>query len=165
MLLASLVPSSLSQHHWAKAFIGALSSLGPPYGVAGPMHNTGNTRILTHDFVHRTHMDIFKGVYYDPIFTDWWMDDYISHLYGRSRTLKSTHYPATHHTSTHGRRYEVDENKGGKVPSAVKQGRAKIAGWMREHGWGEPDVQEFVNGKSGKPYKDFPCGDFTAIPC
>ncbi|GMH47863.1 hypothetical protein TrVE_jg8967 [Triparma verrucosa] len=160
-----LVGRGEGEHHWAKAFIGALSSLGPPYGVAGPFHNTGNKRILTHDFVHRVHMDIFRGIYYDPLFTDWWMDDYISFLYGRERTLKSTHYPATHHTSHHGRRYEVGEDKSKKLPGRVKIGREKIAKWMGDHGMDQQLINEFVDDNSGFPYRDFPCGDFTAIPC
>ena len=34
-------------------------------------------KILTHDFTHRTHMLIFEH-YYPPVFSDWWMDDWIS---------------------------------------------------------------------------------------
>jgi len=77
------------QHHgmlgtgfsWPKVFMGALHEWGPPYGVIGP--HGGLPRILTHDFVHRTHMDIFEGAYYPTKLVDWWMDDWISHVYGR----------------------------------------------------------------------------------
>ena len=37
----------------------------------------GNIAILTHDFVHRTHVDIF-GFYYPRVFTDWFADDWIT---------------------------------------------------------------------------------------
>ena len=40
---------------------------------------------MTHDFVHRTHLDIFP-TYYPPILSDWWMDDWITHVYGNTRT-------------------------------------------------------------------------------
>ena len=35
-------------------------------GVVGPTCEEGNTKILTHDMVHRTHLDIF-GYYYSPV--------------------------------------------------------------------------------------------------
>ena len=151
---------------WPKAFIGALNSLQPPYGVAGPSHQTGNMKILTHDFLNRVHMDIFKGVYYDPIYTDWWMDDYISRLYGKDRTIKSNHYGVLHHTSHHGgRRYEVGENKSSKLPGSIQRGREEIAKWMKDHGHSEADIDAFKSSGQGQPYKDFPCGDFTGIKC
>jgi hypothetical protein len=151
---------------WPKAFIGALTSLQPPYGIAGPSHQTGNMRILTHDFASRVHMDIFKGVYYDPIYSDWWMDDYISLLYGRERTIKSNHYGVLHHTSHHGgKRYEVGENKANKLPGSIQRGREEIAKWMKAHGHLDADIEAFKSSAQGQPYKDFPCGDFTGIKC
>lgn len=100
-----------------------------------------------------------------PVFTDWWMDDYISHLYGSMRTMQSTHFPVLHHTATHGRRYDVGEDNSKKVPVLVAEGRQKIAAWMRENGMPETEIMAFVEDSSGLPYKDFPCGPFTAIPC
>jgi len=35
------------------------------------LNHTGNKKILTHDFVHRTHMDIFWPSYYPRVFPDW----------------------------------------------------------------------------------------------
>ena len=75
---------------WPKVFIGALNSFGPPYGVVGP--NGGLPRILTHDFVHRTHMDIFDKAYYPTPLVDWYMDDWVSHVYGSKRTIKATKF-------------------------------------------------------------------------
>ena len=46
-------------------------------GVVGPHHQGGNTGILTYDFVHRTHVDIF-GFYYPRVFSDWFGDDWIT---------------------------------------------------------------------------------------
>jgi hypothetical protein len=63
--------------------------MGFPYGVLGPLCRQGNTAILTHDFTHRTHMEIFDGEYYPPQLTDWWMDDWIARTYGSSRTRQS----------------------------------------------------------------------------
>ena len=60
--------------------IARLRKFSPPFlGVvgAGP-----NNETLTHDFVHRTHLEIFK-TYYPPKLTDWWLDNWITEVYGR----------------------------------------------------------------------------------
>ena len=113
---------------WAAQAVSALRAHTPPnLGVVGPVCNEGNTRILTHDLVHRTHLQVptARGCnpglalastplpsptsrapvwyfppadflpshlltpcrlhlqifehYYPPIFSDWWMDDWITH--------------------------------------------------------------------------------------
>jgi hypothetical protein len=70
---------------WASAFVCALCSLGPPYGVVGPVESV-MVGILTHDFVHKTHLAIFDD-YYPPELSDWWMDDWISQVYGSARSI------------------------------------------------------------------------------
>lgn len=68
--------------------VDTLSAMNPPQvGVTGPTCNEGATWILTHDMVHRTHLDIFD-FYYPPLFTDWWLDDWISAVYTKERTKK-----------------------------------------------------------------------------
>ena len=71
---------------WTAAFTCVLCSLGPPYGVVGPVE-TEHDDFLTHDFVHRTHVEIF-GDYYPPSLSDWWMDNWISQVYGSLRSLR-----------------------------------------------------------------------------
>jgi len=61
---------------WPMVFVKALRSLSPPYGVVGPTCEQGNRDILTHDFVHKTHMQVFEMNYYPPVLVDWWMDDW-----------------------------------------------------------------------------------------
>jgi hypothetical protein len=52
---------------WAGAFVSALKEMTPKnLGVVGPTCPEGNFRILTHDFVHRTHKEIFK-IYYPVV--------------------------------------------------------------------------------------------------
>ena len=59
---------------WTEKLIEQLLRYHPPnVGVAGPWFRDGNTAIMTHDFVHRTHVDIF-GFYYPRVFTDWFAD-------------------------------------------------------------------------------------------
>ncbi len=63
---------------WTEKLIEQLLRYHPPnVGVAGPWFRDGNIAILTHDFVHRTHVDIF-GFYYPRVFTDWFADDWIT---------------------------------------------------------------------------------------
>ena len=78
--------------------------LKKPYGVLGPGCQQGKTTILTHDFVHRTHMEIFEMNYYPPQLVDWWMDDWISFVYGQQRTFRANSVPVVHHTGAHGQR-------------------------------------------------------------
>ena len=61
---------------WPALYVQQLQRLSPPYGVIGPSTLETKDRILTHDFVHRTHLDIFQGVYYPSEFSDWFMDDW-----------------------------------------------------------------------------------------
>jgi len=70
---------------WASAFVCALCSFGPPYGVVGPVESI-HISILTHDFVHRTHLAIFDD-YYPPQLSDWWMDGWMSKVYGSTRSV------------------------------------------------------------------------------
>lgn len=49
--------------------------------------------MITHDFVHKTHLRIFD-TYYPPVLSDWWMDDWISHVYPADNARKVASYPA-----------------------------------------------------------------------
>jgi hypothetical protein len=62
---------------WPKLYTDKIRSLSLPYGVIGPSCYAAKDRILTHDFVHRTHLDIFEGQYYPTEFTDWYMVRFI----------------------------------------------------------------------------------------
>ena len=147
---------------WPKVFIGGLHSFGPPYGVVGP--NGGLPRILTHDFVHRTHMEIFEEAYYPTPLVDWYMDDWVSHVYGSSRTIKATKFAVDHHTTHHGQRYKVNRGNERKLKPLIKSGREKIARYAAKGGWvkGEGEV---TGDKSPPPYADLPCGAWTNLAC
>ena len=89
---------------WAEAFVAGLAQYSPPnVGVVGPRHFGGHSRILTYDFVHRTHIDVF-GFYYPRVFTDWWADDWITRVYSprRNNRLPSVRII---HTQERGQRY------------------------------------------------------------
>jgi len=125
---------------FARAYTEALSKLSKPYGVIGPYSVLSSktaaksqNRILTHDFVHRLHMEIFDMNYYPPELSDWWMDDWISHVYGKDRTYISHDIAVMHHTTTHGKRYTVDFDNEKHLHPLIKSGRLKILQWMTEN--------------------------------
>jgi hypothetical protein len=61
--------TSMHSEQWTEQYIRFLQLYDPPYvGVVGPNHKGGKQTILTYDFVHRTHIDIF-GYYYPQLFT------------------------------------------------------------------------------------------------
>ena len=106
-----------------------LQAFSPPnFGVVGPICKQGNEKILTHDFVHRQHLEIF-GMYYPPELSDWWMDDWITHVYGEEHTVKGPH-SVFHHVGTSSTRYEVNFEHAKLLQGAVRLGRQKISDWL-----------------------------------
>ncbi len=117
---------------WTEKLIAELARMNPPYvGVVGPFFREGNYAILTHDFVHRTHIDVF-GFYYPRVFTDWFADDWITGVYhpARSRKLPMVRVK---HTMEQGSRYVVHFEKAGKVDLEVKVGRTILSRWLEQH--------------------------------
>jgi hypothetical protein len=144
--------------NWPRIFIKALESLSPPFGVVGPKCNQGNQLILTHDFVHRTHMEIFEMNYYPPELTDWWMDDWISLVYGKKRTYKAQETQVIHHTGAHGQRYTVDKTHETLLENLVLTGRTKIRNWMLKNNIDEATLKQFDRDeyKKGFVHLDIP---------
>ena len=129
--------------NWPSLFVHTIESLGTPFGVVGPSCDQGNQKILTHDFVHRVHMEIFDMNYYPPELTDWWMDDWISLVYGQTRTFKAKDAPVTHHTGAHGQRYTVDHSHESLLGNLVVQGRKTIRQHMLKMDVDEKALQVF----------------------
>ena len=129
---------------WPRVFVEALMSLPPPYGVIGPRSFNTDNRILTHDFVHRTHMEVFHGLYYPTELQDWWMDDWISSVYGQRRSFMSKNITIYHHTKAHGKRYKVDFDHEKLLQPLTMQGRNLIAAWMRRQKVPAHQLQEFI---------------------
>ena len=114
---------------WASQAVSALQSFDPPnVGIIGPVCHEGNTAILTHDFVHRTHLQIFEH-YYPPIFSDWWMDDWITHVYGPSRTRRGP-FVVRHRIGHQGTRYEVDQTHQNRLQTELQSGKQRIERWL-----------------------------------
>lgn len=122
---------------WAGAMVTALSQFTPPFlGVVGPICYDGNQNILTHDFVHRTHRNIFQ-TYYPVVFSDWWMDDWISKVYPRDNTLRHPAVAVSHHTWMTGGgdpvRYQVDHTHETFLDDELRRGLKVIGAFNELH--------------------------------
>lgn len=117
---------------WLTAAIRVLESFNPPrVGVVGPTCREGNRRILTHDMVHRTHVDIF-GDYYPPEFYNWWIDDWISLVYGPERTRKLREWVVVHATNKYGTRYHPNVSQEDLLPRVLQRSKQQLVNYLRE---------------------------------
>jgi hypothetical protein len=118
---------------WVGLALSALRGYSPPnVGVVGPICREGNTRIITHDLVHRTHLEIFD-YYYPPILSDWWMDDWITMVYDERHFTKGP-FVVRHHVSMHGTRYSVDYAHEQMLQGELRSGRMQIQAWLAQRG-------------------------------
>lgn len=121
----------VSTHNWISSFAAVLAEYDPPnVGVVGPICRQGNQEILTHDFVHRNHMDIFFQSYYPTLLSNWWCDDWITTVYGVQRTTKHEGVEVYHHTFVS--RYEVDYaiHNSGDLVQVIDDGVGQIRAWL-----------------------------------
>lgn len=114
---------------WAKPFVETLTEMGPPYGVVGPACAQGATHILVVDFVHRTHHEIFPW-HYPPSLMAWWMDNWVSQVYGRKRTKRVRAAKITHLVNVHGTRYKVHAETAGFMRGEILRSRAMIEEYL-----------------------------------
>lgn len=114
---------------WISYAVAKLRSFSPPnIGVVGPICKQGNTRILTHDMVHRKHLDIF-GSYYPKILKNWYIDDWISTVYGPSRTSKLMNWVVIHHVEG-GTRYTPTQLQRKLLKPLIAQGEQRIRNYL-----------------------------------
>jgi hypothetical protein len=134
---------------WITAAVSALEGYDPPnLGMVGPKCGQGNTAILTHDFVHRTHMDIFEGNYYPQAFDNWWLDDWITVMYSSqtlgpdiNRNIVPPGWEVAHHLTV--TRYTPSSRLVTQwLPVEYERGRRKIARYLREHYPHHPLVEQ-----------------------
>ena len=129
---------------WIRHAVKQLESFTPRYvGVVGPFCSQGKTEIMTHDMVHRTHLDIF-GTYYPETFTNWYVDDWMSAVYGPTRTRKIKDWRVWHHVE-YGTRYTpvaVDERH---LQNAIVHGALKIKNFINKQRTREAAVRHSLN--------------------
>jgi len=121
---------------WTTMAITELASGTPPnVGVVGPVvqgPKNVNHKILTHDMVHRTHMEIFKCVYYPTVFENIWIDDWITGVYAhRARALWD--WKVHHHTGRHGTRYAVKKSLEASLKKEIDLGANEIERWIQSN--------------------------------
>jgi len=116
---------------WSMAAMQNLQEFSPPnLGVTGPIFNEGNTKILTHDITHRTHLNIFT-TYYPVLLMDWGLDDWITTVYGSMRTKKGP-FRIRHVTNAHPRSYVKDPNYAEVLTSELEVGRRTLALYLKK---------------------------------
>jgi hypothetical protein len=109
---------------WTTPFVEALKAFHPSLvGVVGPTCREGNTKILTHDFVSKKHYEIFS-FHYPPELKDWWLDDWISFVYGNKNTRKLSTVKIKHHIKV--RRYLISWKSKEKLKPLLEEGRNTI---------------------------------------
>jgi len=101
-------------------------------GVVGPQCLQGNTAILTHDMVHLpTHMTIFHGNYYPDEFDNWYLDDWITHVYGAHRTSRlSKGWEVHHHIDKHGTRYAPNTTFASILQPTIRRDRVYVEKYL-----------------------------------
>ena len=117
---------------WVTMGVAALRAFDPPnVGVVGPTQSEGKTeRIMVHDMVHRTHLEIFEH-YYPLVFDNWWLDDWITKVYQPNRSKQLVRWVAKHHTGKHGTRYKVSWGAKRHLEQEVAKGKERIAQWVK----------------------------------
>ena len=121
--------SILRSGNWTPAFIDTLAKYVPArVGVVGPKHAGGNMGILTYDFVHKTHVDIF-GFYYPRFFTDWWADDWMTKVYRPDHSTKLPHI-GVRHTMKTGQRYRTNWSKRKGVGQQITDGQQTLKRYL-----------------------------------
>jgi len=100
-------------------------------------------------------MEVFEKEYYPQELSDWWMDDWISRVYGSTRTRQAHGIEVIHHTSAHGQRYAVDDSHAFLLDGLVEKGREKIKSWMVQKEMSQEEIKRFQSGR----FDNFPLQD------
>jgi hypothetical protein len=69
---------------------------------------------------------------------DWWMDDWISHVYGMRRTRKGPHH-VIHHVSSHATRYKVNFEHKVALAGEIAKGQQRVMAWTKTN---RPDLRD-----------------------
>lgn len=110
---------------WITTFVDQLESFNPPnVGVVGPICRQGNTKILTHDFTHKSHLEVFNHEYYPSQLSNWFCDDWITNVYGKQRTKQLTTVEVLHHVRK--TRYNPNSRLKSKLYSMYQTGKDQI---------------------------------------
>ncbi|KAL3793654.1 hypothetical protein HJC23_010226 [Cyclotella cryptica] len=125
---------------WLTLAIQTLQSFSPPnIGVVGPTCKgdaSGEREILTHDMTYLPfHLSIFD-TYYPQVFDNYYVDDWISRVYGANRTKRLQDWEVVHDVEAYGTRYRPTFSQNQYLDEEVDAGKKR--------------VEDFVNQKQGK---------------
>ncbi|MBJ62868.1 MAG: hypothetical protein CMB57_06390 [Euryarchaeota archaeon] len=118
---------------WLTNAIEEVNNLSPSrVGAIGP-HCLGGTRrdILTHDMVHRKHLQIFE-TYYPTELDNWWIDDWITSVYFKRAKIVDA-WKVRHHTKTFGTRYLVNMTQHELLDSLVLRGQSRLNSFLDDY--------------------------------
>ena len=122
--------SEFTSKGWISLGVNALKMFNPAnVGVVGPTCLDGHIKILTHDMVHQTHLKIFK-TYYPAVFHNWFVDDWITHVYGNERTRKIKDWIVVHHLDQQGQRYTEMSSDSKYIEPEIASGRNLIEAYV-----------------------------------
>jgi len=112
---------------WARVMVDALRKMSN-LGVVGPTYAEGNRAILAAmDMTHRTHLCIFRGSYYPEVFDNYYVDDWITYVYGPNRTRKLRTVRVSHRLDYHGQQYRTSGSQDLLIEEALRDGREQVA--------------------------------------
>uniref|UniRef100_A0A7S0V7J8 Glycosyl transferase 64 domain-containing protein n=1 Tax=Hemiselmis tepida TaxID=464990 RepID=A0A7S0V7J8_9CRYP len=115
---------------WVSRAVAKLASYDPPnVGMVGPAGIGDRRPIMAHDMTHRTHLDIFE-TYYPRVFSAWYIDDWISRVYGTRRSTKMSDWLVMHHVNKYGTRYQVQFREKSHLKTELKNGARAIDIWL-----------------------------------
>lgn len=112
---------------WISLAVSTLQSYSPPnVGVVGPTCRQGNEDILTHDMVHApTHYEIFD-TYYPDLFDNYYIDDWMTQVYGERRTTKLKQWEVFHSLDMYGTRYTPSFDQDQFLEEEIQKGRQQV---------------------------------------
>ena len=117
---------------WIPLATSALQEFSPTnVGVVGPTCHQGNQEIMTHDMVHAaSHYSIFD-TYYASEFDNYYIDDWITRVYGKDRTQQLTDWEVVHHYEkfgggVHKERYKPSFGQDKLLDQLVMKGTEKV---------------------------------------
>ena len=119
---------------WLTLTINTLQSFSPPnIGVVGPICKgdaSEDREILTHDMTYLPfHLAIF-GTYYPDVFDNYYIDDWMSHVYSANRTRRLMGWEVMHNTQAFGTRYTPSFSQDQFLEEEVKKGREKVQSFI-----------------------------------
>mmetsp|Transcript_59573 Transcript_59573/g.145996 ORF Transcript_59573/g.145996 Transcript_59573/m.145996 type:complete len:238 (-) Transcript_59573:401-1114(-) len=116
---------------WITLGVSYLSGYEHKVGVVGPK-DLRNREILTHDMVHRTHLKIFD-LYYPQQFENWWIDDWMTRVYGDGRTKILGNWTVINHNEGNGnrrRRYNGNTTLKAELKPAILHGQQRVKKYL-----------------------------------